>query len=96
MIRARIRATIASHGDEEVAPRGLIWVSDDSPGIHRIRVGEAFAYRGVDGSKIRNAAELRRIASLAVPPGYQDVWRRRVVAQGSRIGAAPNAFPTRR
>ncbi|MEO7115391.1 MAG: DNA topoisomerase IB [Caldimonas sp.] len=67
-------ATVTSHGADGIAPRGLVWVSDDSPGIHRIRVGDAFAYRGVDGRKIRNAAELRRIASLAVPPAYEDVW----------------------
>ena len=59
---------------DSVAPRGLVWVSDESPGIRRLRVGDAFAYRGVDGRKIRNAAELRRIASLAIPPAYDDVW----------------------
>ena len=59
---------------DSVAPRGLVWVSDESPGIRRLRVGDAFAYRGVDGKKIRNAAELRRIASLAIPPAYEDVW----------------------
>ena len=59
---------------DNVAPRGLVWVSDESPGIHRRRVRDAFAYLGVDGRKIRNAAELRRIASLAIPPAYEDVW----------------------
>lgn len=61
-------------GDEPVAPSGLVWVSDESPGIRRLRVGDGFAYRGVDGRKIRNATQLRRIASLAIPPAYEDVW----------------------
>ena len=59
---------------ESDVPRGLVWVSDELPGIRRLRAGDAFAYRGVDGKKIRNAAELRRIASLAIPPAYEDVW----------------------
>ena len=55
-------------------PRGLIWVSDDRPGIRRERVGDGFAYRGIDGRRLRNAAELKRIRSLAIPPAYEDVW----------------------
>ena len=66
--------THAAPRADNVAPRGLVWVSDESPGIRRRRVGDAFAYRGVDGRKIRNAAELRRIAWLAIPPAYEDVW----------------------
>ena len=66
--------TDADSAADGVAPRGLVWVSDASPGIRRLRVGDAFAYRDVDGRKIRNAAELRRIASLAIPPAYEDVW----------------------
>ena len=71
MTRAAGAATSPDHAE---VPRGLVWVSDDSPGIRRLRHGDAFAYRGVDGRKIRNAAELRRIASLAIPPAYEDVW----------------------
>ena len=55
-------------------PPGLVWVSDDTPGIRRLRVGDGFAYRGVDGKRIRKADELKRIRSLAVPPAYEDVW----------------------
>ena len=55
-------------------PRGLVWVSDDSSGIRRIRVGDGFAYRGFDGKPLRRAAELARIRALAIPPAYEDVW----------------------
>jgi DNA topoisomerase I len=56
------------------APPGLVWISDDKPGIRRERVGDGFRYRGTDGKLIRNAAELRRIRALAVPPAYEQVW----------------------
>ena len=55
-------------------PRGLVWVSDDKPGIRRERVGEGFVYRGVDGRRIRSVGELHRIRALAIPPAYEAVW----------------------
>ena len=55
-------------------PRGLVWVSDQAPGIRRIRVGADFAYVGPDGKRLRKAAELQRIRALAIPPAYEDVW----------------------
>jgi len=55
-------------------PRGLVWVSDDVPGIRRIRDRDGFAYVGPDGKRIRNAEELRRIRALAIPPAYEEVW----------------------
>ena len=55
-------------------PRGLVWVSDQVPGIRRIRVGDDFAYVGPDGKRLRKAAELQRIRALAIPPAYEDVW----------------------
>ncbi len=71
MTRAAAEAKTPDDGE---APPGLVWVSDDSPGIRRLRAGDRFVYRGVDGRKVRKAAELRRIASLAIPPAYEDVW----------------------
>jgi DNA topoisomerase-1 len=56
------------------APPGLVWVSDDLPGIRRLRQGDSFAYVGPDGKRIRREAELRRIRSLAIPPAYEKVW----------------------
>ncbi len=57
-----------------VVPRGLVYTSDDKPGIQRLRKGEAFIYRAVDGKHLRDAAELKRIRSLAIPPAYEGVW----------------------
>ena len=56
------------------APHGLIWCSDDRPGIRRERVGKGFVYRDASGRLIRRAAELNRIRTLAIPPAYEDVW----------------------
>jgi DNA topoisomerase I len=55
-------------------PRGLVWASDDTPGIRRERRGDAFVYRDSAGRRIRKAGELRRIQALAVPPAYEEVW----------------------
>ena len=52
----------------------LIYVSDSEPGIRRRRRGSGFSYLRPDNRVLRNKAELRRIASLAVPPAYRHVW----------------------
>ena len=53
---------------------GLRYVSDQSPGIRRKRVGKGFTYRDRDGSTIREAGIIRRIRSLVIPPAWTDVW----------------------
>jgi DNA topoisomerase-1 len=53
---------------------GLRYVSDQSSGVRRCKHRGGFRYIGPDGKVIRNAAELKRIASLAVPPAWTDVW----------------------
>lgn len=59
-------------------PRGLVYVSDQSRGIRRIRRGTKkkprFEYSGPGGKRIRDAKTLARIAKLAIPPAYEDVW----------------------
>jgi len=67
------RAPLGSAGSAQT-PRGLVWLSDDKPGIRRERVGDGFVYRGLDGRLIRNAAEVQRIRALAIPPAYEKVW----------------------
>jgi len=71
--RAGKRAAKATVADGE-APPGLVWVSDESPGIRRIRQGDGFAYVDPNGRRIRNKAELDRIRALAIPPAYERVW----------------------
>ncbi|MDN3920486.1 DNA topoisomerase IB [Roseateles violae] len=52
----------------------LVYVSDDMPGIRRVRRGPGFAYRSSEGQWLRDAAEIQRIRRLAIPPAYSEVW----------------------
>ncbi|MCB5174307.1 MULTISPECIES: DNA topoisomerase IB [Microvirga] len=53
---------------------GLLYVSDEEPGIRRRKSGKGFTYQGPDGRKIDDKDTLARIRSLAIPPAYTDVW----------------------
>jgi DNA topoisomerase-1 len=53
---------------------GLRYVSDDRPGITRRGAGRGFSYRDPDGAPIRDRETLRRIASIAIPPAWKQVW----------------------
>src|SRR4051794_6381184 len=59
---------------ESAQAAGLRYVSDTQPGIRRKRAGKGFVYVGPDGKTIREAKEVSRIRSLAIPPAYTDVW----------------------
>jgi DNA topoisomerase-1 len=52
----------------------LRYVSDDDPGIRRLRNGKSFTYKDADGNTVRDRATLKRIKSLAIPPAWMDVW----------------------
>ena len=53
---------------------GLVYVSDEEPGIRRRKSGKGFSYRKPDGGTLKDKADLDRIKSLAIPPAYTDVW----------------------
>lgn len=53
---------------------GLVYVSDEEPGIRRRKSGKGFTYLLPDGGKVTDRATLERIKSLAIPPAYTDVW----------------------
>jgi DNA topoisomerase-1 len=57
---------------------GLRYVGDAGTGITRERRaskrGGGFRYIGSDGRAVRKAKELQRIAHLAIPPAWSDVW----------------------
>ena len=57
-----------------VKSRGLRYVMDNIKGITRRKHGKNFSFYSPRGVPIRNAAELRRIRALAVPPAWMDVW----------------------
>ena len=53
---------------------GLVYVSDEEPGIRRRRSGKGFSFRNADGTAVKDKDTLARIKSLAIPPAYTDVW----------------------
>lgn len=59
---------------EAARDAGLVYVSDEVPGIRRRRSGRGFTYLGPDGATIADRRELRRIKALAVPPAWTEVW----------------------
>ena len=48
--------------------------NDERAGISRIRRGKSFVYRDARGRAVRDAATLRRIRALVIPPAWTDVW----------------------
>ena len=60
-------ADIASASD-------LVYYPDTEPGIRRKRAGRGFSYVAADGTRIDDTGERARIAAIAVPPAYGDVW----------------------
>lgn len=59
---------------ESAKAAGLRYVTDDSPGYRRRWRGRSFIYTNAAGEIIRDAQELQRIRSLAIPPAWRDVW----------------------
>jgi DNA topoisomerase I len=53
---------------------GLIYTSDDEPGIRRVRRGKGFEYVGPGGERITDPATLDRIRALVIPPAWRHVW----------------------
>lgn len=53
---------------------GLAYVDDSLPGITRRLVRGHFQYFSPSGARIKNAAEIKRINALAIPPAYTHVW----------------------
>ena len=52
----------------------LVYVTYTQPGISRVRTGQTFRYLDSDGSEIHSLEILSRIARLALPPAWTDVW----------------------
>ena len=59
---------------DAAAHAGLIYVSDEVPGIRRQKSGKGFRYMRPAGAKIEDAALLKRLKALAIPPAWSDVW----------------------
>jgi DNA topoisomerase-1 len=60
--------------DTDNRPDGLIWVTDDEPGITRKRWGKGFIYLDVRKEKINKKRIINRIKKLVIPPAWHRVW----------------------
>jgi DNA topoisomerase IB len=65
---------VVSEAVEMAEAAGLVYVSDREPGIRRVRDGEQFIYLRPNRRRVTQRDELERIARLAIPPAYEDVW----------------------
>jgi DNA topoisomerase-1 len=67
---------LAIHTDpkESAKEAGLRYVSDARPGLTRKRSGKGFRYLDAEGKPVRDAATLKRIRSLVIPPAWTEVW----------------------
>ena len=59
---------------EAAKAAGLQYVTDARPGIRRRRTRSGFRYVDTAGQPVRDAEQLARIRSLAIPPAWTDVW----------------------
>jgi DNA topoisomerase-1 len=77
---AGLGALIAElHHDLEgcAAAAGLVYVDEahlQQPGITRTRRGQGFSYRDAHARPLTDATQRRRLAALAIPPAWRDVW----------------------
>lgn len=55
-------------------PHDIVYVSDDSAGYTRKKRKNGFVYFNSKGKQIKGEKLLRRFASLAIPPAWEDVW----------------------
>jgi DNA topoisomerase-1 len=73
-LEAELPAGVAVEAAQMAVEAGLIYVSSTESGIRRHRAGKGFYYLAPDKRRITAPAELKRIAALAVPPAYENVW----------------------
>ncbi|MGM9479405.1 DNA topoisomerase IB [Pedobacter sp. GSP4] len=69
-------------GKDVVKASGLVYVTDNMPGIYRKGKPGKFHYEDKDGNKVADEKHLDRIKSLVIPPAWQNVW----------IANKPNAY----
>ena len=60
-------------GEKTAEIISLSYVSDNDPGISRVRKGKGFAYV-FNGKTITDKKQIHRIQSLVIPPAWEKVW----------------------
>jgi DNA topoisomerase-1 len=70
----RFSGAIIDNPKKSARQVGLKYVSDQQAGIRRAGSGSRLRYFSPTGRVVRDAAVLRRIKSLAIPPAWTEVW----------------------
>jgi len=60
--------------EEAAQAAGLRYITEELPGITRIRRGRGFSYHTASEALIKSDREKERIRSLAIPPAWTEVW----------------------
>jgi DNA topoisomerase-1 len=71
---ARRDASAPADAEASADQAGLVYVSDQSPGIRRLGRAPRFRYVDASGKPLRSREARQRIRALAVPPVWTDVW----------------------
>jgi DNA topoisomerase-1 len=71
--RAAMNAENFHDPEQFAAECGLVYVSDETPGIGRRR-GRGFSYFDPEGRRVEDSRLLERVRALAIPPAWEDVW----------------------
>ena len=70
----KIHKAIEEDPEQAAEAAGLRYVSDQKPGFSRRKKGGDFVYYNKDGHRIKDAALLKRIRSIVIPPAWERVW----------------------
>ena len=57
-----------------VGTTSLRYVTDEQPGIRRVKVRNGFKYVDPDDKVVRDRATVNRIKAIVIPPAWTDVW----------------------
>lgn len=72
-ISRSVLRSIKDDAAKTVKTIGLVYITDQRPGITRVRKGSGFTYYFKQG-KVTDKGKLRRIKGLVVPPAWEKVW----------------------
>jgi DNA topoisomerase-1 len=71
---ADLIATLYDDPEECARLAKLRYVSPDQPGLTRVRRGRGFTYKDPQGSTVVDVQVRDRIAKIAIPPAWRNVW----------------------
>jgi DNA topoisomerase-1 len=71
---AQLIAALYDDPEECARIAKLRYVSPDEPGLTRVRRGRGFSYRDARGATVVDVQVRDRIAKIAIPPAWRNVW----------------------